>query len=428
MPVYKKILYPFFAVTIAISVFFGGFWTAKLTTDKDIKELDFIISTYKKNYYDIDDEKDLVGLFADELLKDDKYSEYYTKEEYEKLKSSDAGNRDGIGISVTSDGKIISVIGNSPAYKSGVKENGVVTGVKSVDEKDFLSVSGDDEIGEAISNFNSNEDFIIRVDYGTEEKEYTVKRTSYLQTYVKYYSDSGEYAFFSDDGKTISFSRSGDNTRYPLEASFSFAVIDYDGFSGNGSELLGSVGQFKKALEKFKEEGKQTLIVDLRNNGGGFVNIMLSVASMLINEQNEKTLVGMVVKNSKGNIESYSMPKSTGQNYGIKTIVFLANAGSASASEALMGCVLDYDTDFSVKVILEKSTDASGETVYKTYGKGVMQTTFTSTSGSALKLTTAKLFFPVSGKCIHGVGLTPSLDVRVVAETESGCFIDALNS
>lgn len=115
MPVYRKVLYSLMAFAVAVAVFFGGFWTAKLTADKDLKELEFILSTYKKNYYDIDDEKDIVGLFADELLKDDKYSEYYTKEEYAEIKSRDAGNRDGVGVALNSDGKIITVIGNSPA-------------------------------------------------------------------------------------------------------------------------------------------------------------------------------------------------------------------------------------------------------------------------------------------------------------------------
>lgn len=428
MSVLKKVLYSLTAFAVALVVFFGGFWTAKLTADKDLKELEFILSVYKKNYYDIDEEKDLVGLFADELLKDDKFSEYYTKEQFAEIKRSDAGNREGVGVALDKSGRVVTVIGNSPAYRAGVKENGVITGVKAVGASGFIKVNGDEEIGEKFAEFKPDEQFIIEVDYDGKKQEHTIKRSAYLQTYVKYYSFSGEYAFLSDDGKIVEFSRMGDNTRYPLSGSENekIAVIDYDGFSGNGAGLTGSVGQFEKALEKFGEEGKETLIVDLRDNGGGFVNIMLSVASMLTTERNGEKLVGMVVKESGGNTERYVMPKASGQKYGVKNVIFLANDGSASASEALMGCLLDYDTDSSVRVILEKSVDTAGEAVYKTYGKGVMQTTFTSLTGSALKLTTAKLFFPVSGKCIHGVGLTPALDTRVVAETEDGCFLDAL--
>ncbi len=428
MSVLKKVLYSLTAFAVALVVFFGGFWTAKLTADKDLKELEFILSVYKKNYYDIDEEKDLVGLFADELLKDDKFSEYYTKEQFAEIKRSDAGNREGVGVALDKSGRIVTVIGNSPAYRAGVKENGVITGVKAVGASGFTKVNGDEEIGEKFTEFKPDEQFVVEVDYNGKKQEHTIKRSAYLQTYVKYYSFSGEYAFLSDDGKNVKISRMGDNTRYPLSGSENekIAVIDYDGFSGNGAGLTGSVGQFGKALEKFKEEGKETLIVDLRDNGGGFVNIMLSVASMLTTERNGEKLVGMVVKESGGNTERYVMPKASGQKYGVKNVIFLANDGSASASEALMGCLLDYDTDSSVRVILEKSVDTAGEAVYKTYGKGVMQTTFTSLTGSALKLTTAKLFFPVSGECIHGVGLTPALDTRVVAETEDGCFFDAL--
>lgn len=134
-------------------MFFGGFWTAKLTADKDLKELEFILSVYKKNYYDIDEEKDLVGLFADELLKDDKFSEYYTKEQFAEIKRSDAGNREGVGVALVKSGRVVTVIGNSPAYKAGVKENGVITGVKAVGASGFIKVNGDEEIGEKFAEF-----------------------------------------------------------------------------------------------------------------------------------------------------------------------------------------------------------------------------------------------------------------------------------
>ena len=102
----------------------------------------------------------------------------------------------------------------------------------------------------------------------------------------------------------------------------------------------------------------------------------------------------------------------------IEKIVFLANSGSASASEALMGSVLDYDK-FSgancTRVILD-ATYENGKEVFRSYGKGIMQSTITNArTGEALKLTTAKLYWPLSGISIHGVGLTPELDERIFA-------------
>ena len=152
MSVLKKVLYSLTAFAVALVVFFGGFWTAKLTADKDLKELEFILSVYKKNYYDIDEEKDLVGLFADELLKDDKFSEYYTKEQFAEIKRSDAGNREGVGVALDKSGRVVTVIGNSPAYRAGVKENGVITGVKAVGASGFIKVNGDEEIGEKFAD------------------------------------------------------------------------------------------------------------------------------------------------------------------------------------------------------------------------------------------------------------------------------------
>ena len=84
----------------------------------------------------------------------------------------------------------------------------------------------------------------------------------------------------------------------------------------------------------------------------------------------------------------------------------MADSGTASASEAFIGACLDYDYRNIVKVVL--SRNSKGE--YKTYGKGIMQTTFVNTSvGDALKLTTAKIYWPVSNISIHGVGITENL-------------------
>ena len=89
----------------------------------------------------------------------------------------------------------------------------------------------------------------------------------------------------------------------------------------------------------------------------------------------------------------------------------LADENTASASEMLIGAMLSYDTQDKIEVVLAPSKDDDGQTVYKSYGKGIMQTTYVNTfDGEALKLTTAKLVWPDGKTCIHGVSITKSLE------------------
>ena len=98
--------------------------------------------------------------------------------------------------------------------------------------------------------------------------------------------------------------------------------------------------------------------------------------------------------------------------------MILADGNTASASEAFIGAVLDYDKDNIVKVVVSGG---------KTYGKGIMQTTYWRTFGDGIRLTTSKLFWPVSKKSIHGVGISEETDARVYNESPIGAFYDALS-
>ena len=101
---------------------------------------------------------------------------------------------------------------------------------------------------------------------------------------------------------------------------------------------------------------------------------------------------------------------------------------TASASEALVGAIYVYSTkiNFNLKVIISSSI-LNGEKVYKSYGKGIMQTTYPNVDGSAVKLTTAKLYWPISNVSIHGVGITTSIiPTAINADAETALSV-ALN-
>ena len=104
----------------------------------------------------------------------------------------------------------------------------------------------------------------------------------------------------------------------------------------------------------------------------------------------------------------------------------MCDEGTASAAEALIGAILDYDSENIVSVVVSSST-LNGETVYKTYGKGIMQTTYANLDGSAVKLTTAGIFWPVSNVTIHDVGITTNVSSKVVNAQKETALETALS-
>ena len=399
-------------ILISLCSFWAGFLVKSATIDDDAETINYILSMYKQYYYEELESDQIIDIFTSSLLDD--YSDYYSAEEMELIYKASQGSHQGIGINY--DGytnTIVNVSWNSPADRAGVLAGGVVTGYKMSDGQ-VVSIlaqnkGGDaDSLSNALSQVPVDTDFSLVVDYSGEELQFLVRREEYTETFVRYYDNSGEYGFRTVDGEMI-FERIGNNNRYDLNGNNSIGVIDYNGFDGVLEGDWGSSGQFKTALSKFKENGKTKLILDLRDNGGGYVDIMCSVASHLVNVENGSEVPAIVVKDKYENTEIYNTTPVDYADYNFSGIVVLANDWSASASEALIGAMLDYDPNNIVKVVLEESQYEPG--VYKTYGKGIMQRTFPNLlKGDAVKLTVAKLFWPTSNLTIHGVGVTTNLN------------------
>ena len=146
---------------------------------------------------------------------------------------------------------------------------------------------------------------------------------------------------------------------------------------------------------------------------------MSEIASLLCNTQTNNSFICQRYIDNENKVSYFNCKPSKYDEYNFEKIVFLANNNSASASEALMGAVLDYDKQSGaniVNVIVEKSYSGTKE-VYKTYGKGIMQQTYVNPlTGEAVKLTVAKIYWPISNICIQGSGLTPELDQRILAQ------------
>ncbi len=410
----KKILIPILAVIGSITLFFLGFFTREFTYSPNQRAVLSILDKYEKYYYFESD--DVVDIISDAIF--DKYSSYMTKAEYEKVNLEATGKNQGIGVSFNVGSlKIVSVVTNSPCDKAGVKAGGEI--VK-------LSVQGEDkpfteyqEFLDIIEGVNLNQDVSLTVNYDGIEQSYSIKKEEYKRSYVTYRDNSGTYNFIDEGGMQLTL-RNLDNI-----ALLDTAYIKYEQFSGRSGGNDGSIGQLKTALQKFKQGGYKNLILDLRNNGGGYMDILAEVAGLFVEQSGDEQVVS-IAKNKDNKVQNFYLKNNSYSYYGFENIIVLANQNTASASEVLIGAMLDYDTQNKVTVVLDGFSE-NGNTVYRTYGKGIMQTTYLNLDGSAVKLTTAKIFWPKSNVSIHGTGVTTETSSKVKNAVGVDAYEYALN-
>ncbi len=281
----------------------------------------------------------------------DIYSEYFTKDEMTDFSNETIGTYVGIGVTMTKDSEknqivVYGVTPNSPAEEAGIKVNDVIIKVDGND------CTGDDF--ETIPNkILGQEGTKVSVTVLRDGKELTfdMKRRKIVN-------------------QTITSELLDDNIGY----------IYLSSFEDNSYE------QFKSAYDDLISKGAKSLIVDLRNNGGGIVKEATDIGDLFTDKG--KVLLIESDKDKK-EIKTYSkQDKTINMN-----VVLLVNEYSASASEILAGILKD---------------DVENATIVgtKTYGKGVIQSLYTLSDGSGLKLTTDEYFTPNHNE-INKIGITP---------------------
>lgn len=413
----KKVVTLLVALLSVLCSFALGYGARTLTLNGDLKQVYDLLDKYKKYYYF--DNGDILTDVENALL--DKYSSYFTKEEYSAIKKQATGENVGIGVAVFSGTTTIAyTVGNSPCEKAGVKAGGNIVEVK--ENGAFKAVSNFNEFLAVINSTKIGDSIIFKVDYNGDIKEFSVVKEKYLTSYVTYCDSNSTYGFTDISGEMKATLKNS----VPLFTNNDVGYIKYSSFSGTKSGLNGSVGQMKDALRIFKENGKTKLILDLRGNGGGYMDIFSDIASHFINVEDGKTALVSVAVDKNGNKQKFISKKSDYHSYGFQKIVVMCDEGTASAAEALIGAILDYDSENIVSVVVSSST-LNGETVYKTYGKGIMQTTYVNLDGSAVKLTTAGIFWPVSNVTIHDVGITTNVSSKVVNAQKETALKTALS-
>lgn len=295
----------------------------------------------------------------------DPYSVYYTAEEYESLMESNEGEYCGIGIMVSQNAytglvTVVKVFKEAPADEAGMLPGDIITAVGDVD------ISGMD-LSLVVSDY-------IKGEEGTE-----VSLTVYRESIDDYVDLTIRRAIVQHP--TVEYEMLENNIGYIYLSAF--------------EEV--SAEQFKEAVDDLEEQGMESLILDLRNNGGGVVTAAKAIADYLLPD-------GMTMVSFKGKGVSDSTYKSEDGHEVDIPMVVLTNDQSASASEVLTGALKDNDRAIVVGT--------------KTFGKGIAQGVFEIPDGSALKLTTAYYYVP-SGECIHKIGIEPDVEVELKEELKS---------
>lgn len=320
-----------------------------------INELAAYINLY---YYDDIESGELKnGLYAGLVDGvDDKYSTYYTAEEYQQSQVSMTGKYYGIGAGLTQDTKtmivsISKVYEGTPSETAGLLAEDIIL---SVDDVEAASM----EVSELVQ--------LIRGEEGT---------TVHLEVYRP---SEGEYLSFDVERANV--------TLPSVTSEMLTEEIGYIRIESFGAD---TAIEFENALSDLEALGMQALVVDLRYNGGGLVDSVVQILDDILPE-------GLLVytEDKYGNRQEY---KSSGKTHFDYPMAVLINQDSASASEIFAGAIKDYGYGTLI-----------GTT---TFGKGIVQTIFKLSDGDAVKLTTAKYFTP-KGNYIHGVGIEPDIELE----------------
>ena len=326
-----------------------------------------VLANCVEHYYleDVDEDDLEAGVYRGFMSGlSDPYSTYYTKEEYEQLSETDSGEYTGIGVTVMKDtntGYVVieEVQKDAPAYQAGLLKGDILM---EVDGTDTATITLQETVN--LIKKGENKEVVLNINRDGDNFEVTVEKSSVEIESVTWEMKEGNIGY-----------------------------ISVSQFIENTDE------KFIEAVDELEEQGMNSLIIDLRDNGGGLLDTCINMVSRIIPEN--KLIVYTEDKNGKKTEYNSNSDKE------LKIpIVVLVNENSASASEIMTGCLKDY-----------KAATIVGST---TYGKGIVQNIIQLSDGSAIKLTVSKYYTP-NGNYIHKVGIEPDITVEMSNEewTES---------
>ena len=354
----------FLLTTIGMYQYFtkSGSGQKIISTSSENQDIASELSKYKKiidKYFlgNVDEEKLKEGAIKGYIEGlDDQYTEYISKDDMKDYLEDTTGNFVGIGIYMTKDTNankimVLSPIKGSPAEKAGILPGDYIISVDGVTyTADDMSVAANKIKGEVGSSVK------IEILRNSETKTFEIKRENIKVNPV--------------EGKVLE-----NNIGY----------IEFSSFDE------GTADDFKAKYEELAKKGIKSLVIDLRNNGGGIVSEALQIADYILDK--DDVVLYEVDKNNKEEIE-----KSENAPIINMPIVLLTNGNTASSSEILAGALKDHG---KAKIV---------ET--KTYGKGVIQQLLTLPDGSGLKITSEEYLTPNKTK-INKIGIEPDEKVEL---------------
>lgn len=326
----------------------------------DYSELDEVYSTIKRNYDGEVIESDLIEGAKKGMVEGlkDPYSQLFTYNETEEFYDNMEGEFEGVGIEMINRNgmlTIVDVLKGTPAEEVGLAANDLIY---MVDEYGTLDWSS--EAAVKVIRGKKGTKVKMTVLRGNEKKEFEITRATINNPSVKWEIVDG------------------------------VGILEISRFGENDTVRLA-----QKAADEFVAKNVKGVVLDLRGNGGGYVNAAVDVASLWMEP-------GKVVVTEKKGEFTTSELKSTQVNTlkGMKTTV-LIDGGSASASEILAGALQDYGLAEIVGV--------------ESYGKGSVQTLRPLLGGDNLKLTVARWYTP-EGKNFDEEGIVPDKEVQFDSE------------
>lgn len=323
----------------------------------------------------------------------------------------------GAGISLTrkyDPMRVYQVVGNSPADLAGLRRGMYILKYGASENVDEMVSGSSSEFFAFVNQLKPDENKQVTVHIycgfdkeGDGAKVYSITMKEYNATYCYYRDNSGTYRFreVKEQDKLV-------KKLVKIEGEEALAVGDDTAYIALTQFTGSAAAEFKDCLKKMKESGCKNLILDLRGNGGGYMDVFVEIAACLLKETTSGAQKVAYAEFRDGATVSYSARKSSYNDYfeSDSRVSVLADEYTASASECLIGALVDYKTiDFSDIYLRE---DENG--VAKTYGKGIMQTHYEDKHGNTLKLTSAEIFWPKSKKTIHGIGVN-SIDHKANA-------------
>ena len=369
----KRILAIFVLLTLCVFSLVGAEEEKKKET-KDSKDdlyskvelFSYALTTIQSEYVEEKTPKDLIyGSLKGLLSSLDAHSQFMDQDDYKELKTETEGRFGGIGVEITMKDGLLTIITpdeDTPAWKVGLKPGDKIVKIEK-------EVTRDMTLNDSVKRLRGKPGTTLHITILRESeglvKEFTLKR---------------ELIHVQD-------------VKDPHLIDSHIGYIRLTEFRES------SYKEFHENLKKLKSQGADSLIVDLRNNPGGLLNVAVKITQDFLP-------AGKTIVSTKGRIptsDTISKSNNSDGEFLTMPIVVLINEGSASASEIFAGALKD-----NKRAVIVGS---------QSFGKGSVQSVIPLPDGSGLRLTTAKYFTP-SGVCIHGKGITPDIVIKRVYPKE----------